>query len=110
MLSLKDKESIDFFVSAASITDIFYVLNKRLKDSYLLKKYINDLLEIICVAGVDESCIRNALNSSWLDFEDSVQHETSLQIKADYIVTRNITDFALSFVPVILPGDFLQLF
>lgn len=30
VLELSDSKTIDFYVSAASITDIFYILNKRL--------------------------------------------------------------------------------
>lgn len=110
VLTLQEDNNIDFFISAASATDIYYVLNKRLKDSAAAKQYILDLLDVVSVAGVDETCIRNALNSSWNDFEDSVQHEISLQIQADYIVTRNLSDFSASFVPVISPSDFIQLF
>lgn len=110
VLTLQESNNIDFFISAASATDIYYVLNKRLKDSELTKQYILNLLDVVSIAGVDEICIRNALNSSWNDFEDSVQHEISLQIQADYIVTRNLSDFSASFVPAIFPGDFIKLF
>ena len=74
------------------------------------RKYLIDLLEIVSIAGIDESCIKNALNSSWKDFEDAVQHESSLQIGADYIVSRNIADYKNSFVEVIAPSDFLVKF
>lgn len=108
VLKLADKISVDYFISAASITDIFYVLNKKLKNKEETKKYLKNLMDIVSVAGIDESCIRNALNSSWSDFEDSVQHESSVQIGADYLVTRNVSDFKSSFVPVITPADFLK--
>lgn len=110
VLTLQESNNIDFFISAASATDIYYVLNKRLKDSALTKQYILNLLDVVSIAGVDETCIRNAINSSWNDFEDSVQHEISLQIQADYIVTRNLSDISASFVPAISPGNFIKLF
>lgn len=110
VLLLQESNDIDFFISAASATDIYYILNKRLKDSAATRQYILDLLDVVSIAGVDETCIRNALNSSWKDFEDSVQHEISLQIQTDYIVTRNLSDFSASFVPVISPDDFIKLF
>lgn len=110
VLNLADSAAIDYFISAASLTDIFYILNKHLKNKEETKLYLKDLLEIVSIAGIDESCIRNALNSSWSDFEDAVQHEASVQIGADYLVTRNVDDFNSSFVEVITPSDFLKKF
>ena len=101
---------IDYFISASSITDIFYIVNKKIDDKEKTKQYLSELLEIVSVAGIDEVCIKNALNSSWKDFEDSVQNESAVQIRADYLVTRNTKDFKSSFVEVITPSDFLAKF
>ena len=112
VLKLADTNPIDFFISATSITDIFYIAHKQATNDEKqdVKKHLQDLLEIISIAGIDESCIRNALNSSWTDFEDSVQHEVSIQIGADYIVTRNTDDYKTSIIPAIAPADFLKKF
>lgn len=110
VLELSDSKPIDFYVSAASITDIFYILNKRLNNKEETKRHLQDLLEIVSVAGIDETCIKNALNSSWKDFEDAVQHESSIQIGADYLVTRNTDDFKSSMVRIISPSEFLKEF
>lgn len=110
VLELSDSKTIDFYVSAASITDIFYILNKRLNNKEETKRHLQDLLEIVSVEGIDEACIKNALNSSWKDFEDAVQHESSIQIGADYLVTRNTDDFKSSMVRIISPSEFLKEF
>jgi len=110
VLKLADNHQIDFFISAASITDIYYILNKHLKNKEETKTHLIDLLDFVFIAGIDESCIKNALNSSWKDFEDAVQHESSIQIGADYIVTRNTADYKSSFVKVISPAEFLAKF
>lgn len=80
VLKLADTHQIDFFIFGASITDIYYILNKKLRNKEETRKYLIDLLEIVSIAGIDESCIKNVLNSSWKDFEDAVQHESSLQM------------------------------
>ena len=110
LLNLADNPEIDFFVSAASMTDIFYIVRKKLNDAEQAKNHLKLLLELVSIAGIDETCIRNALNSSWKDFEDAVQHEASFQIRADYLITRNIKDFPSSFVEVITPQIFLKKF
>lgn len=55
----------------------------------------------------DESCIYNALNSDWKDFEDSVQHQIAQQINADLIVTRNSSDYSHSSVRIMSPKEYL---
>lgn len=101
------KSKFDLYISAASCTDIFYVANRTLHNAEFVKFAMKNLLKAVSVAGVDESCIHNALNSDWCDFEDSVQHEVAQQIKADILVTRNASDYAHSAVRVMSPAEFL---
>lgn len=110
LLVLGDAHPIDYFISATSITDIYYIVHKYEKDDSKVRKHISNLLEVVSVAGVDETCIKNALASSWKDFEDAVQNEAAVQIQADYLITRNTKDFTTTFVPVITPADFINLF
>ena len=69
---------------------------------------MQNLLKTVYVAGVDEFCIRKALDSDWRDFEDSVQHEVAQQIKADIIITRNDSDYKNSAVRIMTPAEFLS--
>lgn len=60
---------------------------------------------------IDKQNLINALeNESFTDFEDSVQNECSMQINADYIITRNKKDFLSSSITVLEPNEFLKLF
>ena len=101
-------EGFDFYISAASCTDIYYITKRTLRDTETTKQVMKNLLTTVSVAGVDETCIRNALESDWNDFEDSVQHEVAQQIKADIIVTRNRSDYAHSSVRIMTPDEFLE--
>ncbi|MBQ9205129.1 MAG: PIN domain-containing protein [Treponema sp.] len=106
VLSYCDK-GYDFYISAASCTDIFYIVKRTLRDVDAVKQVMRNLLTAVSVAGVDESCIRRALDSDWADFEDSVQHEVAQQIKADIIITRNQSDYKHSAVRTMTPAEFL---
>ncbi|MBO7582715.1 MAG: PIN domain-containing protein [Treponema sp.] len=106
VLSYCDK-GYDFYISAASCTDIFYIVKRTIHDTEITKQIMKNLLTAVSVAGVDEACIRNALESDWNDFEDSVQHEVAQQINADIIVTRNESDYKNSAVRVMTPAEFL---
>ena len=101
-------EGYDFYISAASCTDIYYITKRTLRDTERTKQVMKNLLTAVSVAGVDETCIRNALESDWNDFEDSVQHEVAQQIKADIIVTRNRSDYKHSAVRIMTPDEFLE--
>ncbi len=106
VLSYCDK-GYDFYISAAFCTDIFYIVKRTIHDTEITKQIMKNLLTTVSVAGVDETCIRNALESDWSNFEDSVQHEVAQQIKADIIITRNQTDYKNSAVRIMTPAEFL---
>ena len=109
VLSYCDK-GYDFYISAASCTDIFYIVKKTLKNTGITKQIMKNLLETVFVAGVDEMCIHRALDSDWRDFEDSIQHEVAQQIRADLIITRNVSDYRNSSIRVMTPKEFLEHF
>ena len=46
-------------------------------------------------------------NQGFSDFEDCLQMECAKEVKADYIVTRNVDDFKNSEIKVMLPQDLL---
>jgi len=93
------------FVSATTVTDIFYVLKKEKLDAF---KYLKELLKIIDVLNVDKNIILNALYSGWIDFEDAVQSQVAMENNINVIVTRNIQDFQkLENIEILTPKDFI---
>ena len=58
----------------------------------------------------DASVVRKALDSSFTDFEDAMQHFSAMTVEADCIVTRNKKDFSASEIPVYGLDEFLALF
>jgi len=55
LFKLRDNHhNIDYFISAAFTTDIFYIANKHLKDKEK-KRIFKSLFEIVSIAGVDET-------------------------------------------------------
>lgn len=96
------------YIALHSISNIFYILRKRYssEDRRKLLLYILDLLQI---ANADHERVRNALKrEDFCDFEDCLQDECAQQIKADYLITRNIDDFSNSKIPAVTPLEFLN--
>ena len=56
-------------LSSSAVTDIFYHLNKELRDSFQAQDQIRELIEIVAVLTVSERDIRTALDMRWKDFE-----------------------------------------
>ncbi len=95
-------------LAAHSISNLFYILRKEFSQEerrYLLK----NLCKIFQVSEVNEKRIIAALeNEMFSDFEDGLQEECAVASMADYLVTRNPSDFKHSRIKVILPNEFLR--
>lgn len=109
VLNLSGQENIALYVTASSITDIYYIANQTLRNKEAVKELLVKLLKIVFIAGVSEEEIKNALELPWKDFEDSVQYSVALLQKMDGIITRNPSDYKKAEIKVWKPEDFLRL-
>ncbi|NES41670.1 PIN domain-containing protein [Moorena sp. SIO2C4] len=105
-LNTVTQEDLEGYVSGHAITNIFYILRRQV-GSDVARRLLSTLLQRIQVASITDQVIRAALQSSMTDFEDAVTSEAALALGLDLIVTRNISDFVSSSVPVMLPEEFL---
>lgn len=53
------------------------------------------------------SDLLHAAELNWDDFEDAVQSVTAERVRADYIITRDVRDFAKSKVIAFTPSELL---
>ena len=106
VLALSEEKAFDGYLSAASITDIFYVVRKD-KGKYLTFEFLQYMVSFCSIATVDEIVIKNALASNPKDFEDAIQYQTALIAGLDGIVTRNPKDYAQSSISVFTPTELL---
>ncbi len=70
---------------------------------------LRDLLAFIDVPTVGKRDLLKAWNHSLTDFEDALQVAWGEADQADFIIARNIRDFATSPIPARTPEDFLAL-
>jgi predicted nucleic acid-binding protein len=96
------------FVTTHSIANIFYILRK-IYSVEERKSLLLNLCKLLKVVEINQNSVFNSLtDKSFNDIEDFLQSECAKIIKADYIITRNISDFSNSIIPAILPEDFLK--
>ena len=96
-------------LSSQSIADTFYILRKDFSVAER-KTLLLSICRIFHVEAVDEVKILFALaDETFSDFEDCLQVQCAKSFRADYIVTRNVKDFAASEIPAVTPEDFFEL-
>jgi predicted nucleic acid-binding protein len=106
LLSLVDKNQIQGFVAAHTITTLHYLLSRHISREKA-STTLTELVSLVKIAAVDDSVIRKALSLGWQDFEDAVQGVCALEEGADYFVTRNPRDFSALTIPVVNPSEAL---
>ena len=96
-------------VSSQSIADTFYILRKDFSPAER-KSLLLIICQIFHVEAVDEVKILFALaDETFSDFEDCLQVQCAKSFRADYIVTRNVKDFAASEIPAVTPEEFCKI-
>jgi len=107
---LVDQKKINVYMSAVSMTNIFYIVHKEKRDLELVYRMLDKLTVLFSIAPVSEKTIADALALRWKDFEDAVQYITATESGVDCIVTRNTADFKTSAIPCMSPVDFITYF
>ena len=110
IFQIVDLERVRGYLSAASITDIFYFARKKWRDTEDVYRMMDELTDLFSVAPVSEKTIADALALRWKDFEDAVQYMAATESGVDCIVTRNTADYEISGVPCMSPADFIAYF
>lgn len=96
-------------IAAHSIPNMFFILRKDY-NSKERREILSNLCSLFDVEGIDKDKLLAGLsNEDFSDFEDCLQMECAKSYGADYIVTRNVSDYATSEVRAIEPKDYLKL-
>lgn len=108
VLSLCEECTIQGFISASAITDIFYITRKALVSVEETYKVISSILNIVRVLTVTNDDVLNAFQVNAKDFEDCLMATCARSNKCDGIVTRNKKDFLSFGVTLFSPEELLQ--
>lgn len=107
VFKLCEVKKISGCVSALSIPNIVYIMRKEL-DEKGIKDILKKLSLIFSITDLRADDLNKAANMGFKDYEDAVQSACASRIKADYIITRNIKDFAGSKVAAIKPSELFE--
>lgn len=108
VISLADKKEITVLVSPVSLSTAYYILCKYENSKVALEKCRK--FKLLCnIATMDDDVVEKALISSFVDFEDALQHHSALASRADFLLTRNLKDFKDAMLPVMDAESYLQM-
>jgi predicted nucleic acid-binding protein len=108
IFTLIDQKKLKGYASSLTFSNLYYVLRKIEPHKKVLTK-LDSISKIMTILSVCEQNIRDAIESGFPDFEDSIQYFCALDCKkVEVIITRNTKDYRNSTLPVMTPGDFLK--
>jgi predicted nucleic acid-binding protein len=107
IFDLIDQKRIIAYITASTVTDIYYISGKE-KGKEIAINFISNLIEIVDVIGVDKGIIVNALKSTLKDFEDAVQASAAEYYEIEIILTRNKSDFLNSGLEIFTPKELID--
>jgi predicted nucleic acid-binding protein len=99
-----DNGQVTAYLSAASLTDIYYVA-RRLAGVLRARHAIKLCLDAFEVLAVDRAALERAQQLTGPDFEDNVQIACAEAAGLDAIVTRDTAGYADSTVAVLSPRE-----
>ena len=102
-----DERLLEGYITASSITDIYYIASKQ-KGKSQARTFILDLIEILETIGIDKDIVITALESDLPDFEDAIQVFSAKANLIDLIITRNTKDFTRSEIRSMEPEEFIK--
>ena len=108
IFELIDSKLILGFITATTVTDIYYI-SKKDKGNKIAIEFISNLISVVDVIGVDKNTILHALQSKIVDFEDAIQAAASEYADIEIIITRNVTDFTHSNIKVLSPKELIKM-
>jgi predicted nucleic acid-binding protein len=103
-----EERMIDGFVSAISFNNIFYIARKQAGVDKAMEAVVQ-VRKVFRIAPLDEQAIDRAVDMGLSDFEDAIQSAAAARVRADYLVTRNVKDFASAGVQAVTADELLAL-
>jgi predicted nucleic acid-binding protein len=94
---------IQGFISATTITDIYYLVRRETKNKAIADAAIAGLLKLTDICPVNRSILEQAIQLQLPDFEDAVQISCAMTHSLDAIVTRDVKGFTGSSILALSP-------
>lgn len=106
LFTMVAEDNLNASITASSVTDIYYLLNKHLRDIQQAKEALSNLFSLFNILDVTQNDCEKALMLPMEDYEDALIATCAKRKRIEFIITRNPKDFNESPVAAITPDDF----
>ncbi|MCG5061053.1 MAG: PIN domain-containing protein [Limnoraphis sp. WC205] len=106
LFEMIESGEVQGYVSATTVTDIFYI-SKKAKGTLIAKQAIIRILTTLEVCAVNRKILEAAIASNSDDFEDAVQLACAVSEGLDAIVTQNMQGFLDASIDILTAGELL---
>lgn len=96
------------YVTATTITDIFYISHRQTRSIEQARQAISDILTVMIICPVNQSILESAFRSGVDDFEDAIQIACAVSQDLEAILSRDQQGFLSSPIPVLSIHELLQ--
>lgn len=101
-------QKIKGYLSAKSVTDIYFLIHRYTHNDQESRKILNQLFALFGVLDTTGEDCRKAIFSEMKDYEDAVMVQSAWRCDMDGIVTRNLKDYEKATVPFFSPRQLLE--
>ena len=98
------------FISATTFAIAYFMFGKFISKKPRLNKIIKAIFSEFEFTTEDRKIMKEVLGSKFPDLEDALQYFSAVSFPVDLIVTRNVHNYYLSQIPVLLPSEFIELY
>ncbi|MDE6762424.1 MAG: PIN domain-containing protein [Oscillospiraceae bacterium] len=109
-LEMCEKKIVQGFITASSVTDIFYLVRKTLHNTEEAYRCLGALLDILKILPVTNENVISAFTVKANDFEDCLLAVCAKANDCTHIVTRNKKDFKGFGISVLSPYEAISIF
>ncbi|WP_254562563.1 PIN domain-containing protein [Dyadobacter diqingensis] len=109
ILALCESGEIKGFVTPVIYSNAYDILRKTASHQFVVDQ-LKQLFYITDVLAMDKAVVLQALNSTFSDFEDSLQNFAAVDYGGiNAVITRNVKDYKSSTIAVLTPQSFLNI-
>jgi predicted nucleic acid-binding protein len=107
IFALAGKKKFAAYVTASSVTDLYYILRRKLPND-VCREALRNLFNLCSAIPVTQRDCQSALDDPVDDFEDALMMVYGRKIGVDYVITRD--EIFLKTKGTISPLDFLKIY
>ena len=108
LFSMADRNEVEMLCCSLSFSTAVYLMQRFKYTRGEIVAKLSVVKSLCTITTVNEVVLDRMLQSEFGDLEDAMQYYSALSFGAEAIITRNVSDYSTSRIPVLTPQDFVK--